>query len=424
MSIVVKLPYGKSEFKVTIPRENLLCVLQPHDLPGASEEEEIRRAVCNPVKSKRIHEIAEKGDKVAIVISDITRRCPDNKIVPIVLSELSLAGVREQDVTIVVALGIHRKMQGNELTKKLGKDVYKRIKVLNHDYQDKKSLRYLGRTKTLRTPVWINREVVEADVKITTGVVEFHTFAGYSGGRKSISPGVAGRETILATHAAKAIDQPNVGIGVIKGNPIHEDMVEAAHLAGVDFIVNVVLNSKNELVRAAAGDLVCAHEELINIYDRIYKVEAPDQADIVISVPAYPKNINLFQATRAANNLVLVPKPTIRQRGVIIIPATCQNGVGDETFYSWMKNAKHPQEIIDRAYEETRLVVDKPFILAKILNHTEVVISNSRTPDKIIREMHMIPVRDVQEGLKLAFKKLGSHAKVLVLLHGISTLPV
>lgn len=424
VSITVRLPYGKGEFKVSIPKRNLLGILKPNDLFGVKVEEEIQRAIHNPVRSKRLCDIAKKGDKVAIVATDNTRRCPDGKIIPFILRELALASVPEHDISIVVALGMHRMLQKDELINKFGKNVCTRIRVLNHDAQDKKSLCYVGQTSRLKTPVWVNRTVAEADVKITTGVVEFHTFAGYSGGRKSISPGVAGKETIIATHGARAIDQPNVGVGMVENNPIHDDMVEAAKLVGVDFIVNVVLNSKDEIVRVAAGDLVHAHEELIETHDQMYKVKATEPADIAIAVPAAPKNINLYQATRAATNLVLTSKPMIQRGGTVIIPAICQDGVGSEIFYRWMKTAKDACEVIERTYEETKEVVVKPFLLAKILRHVDITITNSMVPNQLVTNMHMTARKNVQEGLELALQKLGPDAKIAVLLHAVSTLPV
>ncbi len=420
----ISLPHGRGDLTIRVPEKNLIGVIEPRDLPGVPDPlKEVERALKNPIESPKLESIAKPGDKVAIVITDVTRRCPDHIIVPAVIRELKKAGVRLKDITVVTALGIHRPMTEEEIKSKMG-EAYGLVRAINHDCYDKEKLSYLGETRRLKTPVWINKLVVESDVIITTGVVEAHTIAGYSGGRKSIMPGVSGKETIAATHRPELIDNPDVCVGKLEGNPFHEDIVEIARLVGVDFIVNVVLNSKNQIVKATAGDLVKAHEALVSIYDKMYKVQVNEVPDIVISVPAPPKDINLYQATRAGNNLVLVPKPLIKRGGTIIIPALCRDGVGDEVFYQWMKSAKDPLEVLERAKKHYRIGVHKPYILSKILQRAEIFITNSAIKDEVIREMHMIPAKDVEEALNLAFEKHGKDARVLVLTHGVVTIPV
>jgi nickel-dependent lactate racemase len=419
----VHLPHGKGELKVRIPKRNLIGVIEPHDLPGVSSPlKEVQRAVLNPIRSPRLESLAKRGDKVAIVITDVTRRCPDHVIVPILIQELNKAGVRREDITVVTALGIHRPMTAEEIKAKMG-EAYGLVKAVNHNCHDENNLIYVDTTRRLKTPVWVNKAVAEADVVVTTGVVEAHTFAGYSGGRKSIMPGVSGEEAIAATHRPELIDNPNASAGVIEGNPVHEDMVEIARLVGVSFIVNVVLNSRNEIVQATAGDLVAAHEELISTYDQMYKVKINEIADIVISTPVYPKDINLYQATRAGNNFVLVSEPLIKRGGIIIIPALCRDGVGDQLFYEWMKGAESPSEVLERAKREYQIGAHKPYILSKILERAEVVIANSALPDRVVREMHMTPSDDTESALRTAFERLGSDARVLISTHGISTVP-
>jgi nickel-dependent lactate racemase len=421
----ISLPYGKSTIKVKVPKENLIGVIEPRDLPPVKDPvEAVKKAVSNPISSPRLFEIAKSGDKVAIVVTDITRRCPDNILMPVILSELKKGGVRTEDITAVIALGIHRPMTPEEIRTKIGEEAFRQVKTINHNCLDKSQMVYIGATRRLKIPAWINKIVAEADVVITTGVVEAHIFAGYSGGRKSIIPGVSGEEAIAAVHRPEWLDDPRVGAGIIEGNPVHEDMVELAKLVGVDFIVNVVLNSQDEIVQVAAGDLTAAHEKLIETYDKMYKVEIYEQADIVISSPAYPKDINLYQATRAANNIVLVPNPSVKKGGIIIIPAPCQEGIGDELFYEWMKTARNPSEVLERAKREYKMGVHKPYLLSKILSHAEVIIANSVLPASLLREMHLTPAKTVDEGLEIAFKKLGGNARILVSPHGISTIPI
>ncbi len=424
--VKVELPYGKeTKIEVELPERNLIGIVEPHDMPKIkNEEQEIRRALLNPIGSKPLSQIVKPGDKIAIVITDNTRRCPEDRILPILLDELETLGVRDEDITCVVGLGAHRAMTEEELRAKVGKEIFERITIINHNCYDKTEAHYCGITERLKTPLWVNKTVVEADVKICTGIVEFHTFAGYSGGRKSILPGVSNFESIVAVHQPNLIDAPNVGPGILTGNPIHEDMVSAARLVGVDLIINVVLNDKDEIVGIAAGDVERVHKHLINLYNQMYKVEIPEPADIIIAPPGYPKDINLYQATRACTNLILVPKPSIKRGGFIIIPARCQDGVGDELFYKFMKCAKHPEEVIQKTRRENDKLCHKPYLLSKFLMHARVVITNCEIPEQIIREMHMIPAATVEDGLKIAFNKLGLNARILVVKHPISTMPV
>ena len=424
--VKVELPYEKeSKIEVELPAKNLIGIVEPHYIPKIkNEEQEIRRTLLNPIGSKPLPEIVKPGDKISIVITDNTRRCPEDKILPILLDELETVGIRDEDITCIVGLGAHRAMTEEELIAKVGKEVFERITIINHNCYDKTEACYCGITERLKTPLWVNKTVVKADVKICTGTVEFHTFAGYSGGRKSILPGVSNFESIVAVHQPSLIDAPNVGPGLLKGNPIHEDMVSAARLVGVDLIINVVLNDKDEIVGIAAGDVERAHECLINLYDQIYKVEISEPADIIIAPPGYPKDINLYQATRACTNLILAPKPSIKRGGFIIIPARCPDEIGDELFYKFMKCAKSPKEVIQKTLREKGKLCHKPYLLSKFLMHARVVITDCEIPEQVIREMHMIPATTVEDGLRIAFSKLGSDAKILVVKHPISTMPI
>lgn len=424
-NLSVSLPYGKSSLQVDIPERNFAGEIQVKDLPMvASPTDEVRRAMQNPIECQRLSEMVDPEDEVVIVVTDMTRRSPDAAIMDVVLEELHIAGVRNENITAVTALGIHRPMTPQEIEEKIGNRAFTQIRTLNHNCHDQENMVNLGKTKNVRAPIKVNKTVVEADFVITTGVVEIHTFAGYSGDGKSIMPGVSGEEAIAETHRPVWIDHPKVGIGVIDGNPIHEDIVETARKVGVDFIVNAVLNSKDEPVRVAAGDMEKAHRSLICSYDDMYKAEISEPVDIVISCPGYPKDINLYQATRAANNFVLVPKPAVKRGGTIIIPAPCQDGVGDDFFSQFMISSEHPRQIIEEARERRELGIHKPYIMAKILMHADVIVAGCQVPDLTIRKMHMIPMKTVEEAIEFSLKKHGPDSRILVAPHGFSSIPV
>ena len=248
----VWLPYGKSDVCVRIPARNLLGSIEPKQAKGIDNvNAEIKRALNEPIGSKRLSEIAEAEHKIAIVVDDFTRSAPSHIILPFVFAELMVAGVRYENITVIFGCGTHRAVRSEEATRLLGEEVVNQVKVVSHNCEAE-DLVFVGKTKH-GTNVNINPIFAEADVRVLVGDVGFHYYAGYGGGRKSVMPAISCRETISHNHAM--LLDPNARTGVLDGNPVHEDMTEAAKLAKVDFILNVVTNSKNEIVKAFAGDM-------------------------------------------------------------------------------------------------------------------------------------------------------------------------
>ena len=257
------LPYDQGTIQFKIPKRNLLSVIQPNDLPGVQcESKEILDALKNPLGSKTLCEIVKrKKGKVVIVVNDITRTTPTSKLVLPMLKELMKAGIKRKDITIIVATGTHRKNTTQELEKMLSSEVIRDFNVINHDSNNPKQLKLIGTTKR-GIPVEINKTFYEADIKILTGTIVPHQSAGYSGGRKSVLPGIAGIKT-LSIHHSYPLRMIGPAMGKIEGNHFNEEAIEAAQIAGVDFILNVVQNSKKEIVKAVAGDLIKAWLEEI-----------------------------------------------------------------------------------------------------------------------------------------------------------------
>jgi nickel-dependent lactate racemase len=420
----VKLPYGSEKIEVEIPDENLIGVIEPKDIPSLPNVElKIKEALRSPTDSPRLSSLVKPDYTVTIIATDISRPCPDHIILPLILLELNKAGLRDDHIKIVIATGMHRPMTEEELKDKVGKEIHERVEVINHVCTDEESLRFVGYTPNLKIPLKINKEVVDADFVISTGMVDPHIFAGYTGGGKSVMPGVSGLKTIEEMHMPYRLDFPNVGICICDNNPIRMDMDEAGKMAGLKFIVNVALNLKYEIASVSAGNIVTAHRKLVKFVDHIVKVQVPKEPDIVISAPGYPKDRDLYQATRAANNFVCGPKPVIKRGGVIIIPALCQDGVGSETFYNWMKEAKTLNDILERGRKEPTIGAHRPYIMAKILKHADVIIVDSKISDKV-EEMKMIAAKDMDEALKIALGKVGEKAKILVTTHGLIVVPV
>jgi nickel-dependent lactate racemase len=420
----VKLPYGFEKIEVEIPEENLIGIVEPKEVPSLSDVElKIKEALKSPIDSPRLSSLVKAGYTVTIIATDISRPCPDHIILPPILEELNRAGVHDDHIKIVIATGMHRSMTEEELKDKVGEEVYEKVEVINHVCTDEENLKFVGYTPNLKIPLTVNKEVLDADFVISTGMVDPHIFAGYTGGGKSVMPGVSALETIEEMHMPYRLDLPNVGICICDNNPIRMDMDEAGRMSGLKFIVNVALNLKYDIASISAGDVVAAHRKLVKFVDSIVKVKIPIEPDIVISAPGYPKDRDLYQATRAANNFVCGPKPVVRRGGVIIIPAPCQDGVGSETFYNWMKEAKTLDDILERGRRERSVGAHRPYIMAKILKHADVIIVGSKIPDKV-EEMKMIAAENMNEALKIAFLKLGEKAKILVTTHGLTVVPI
>lgn len=414
MKKVVELKYGKGKLKFEIPEENLLGIVKPKELPGVPDEKaEIKRALENPINSKRLSELIEPSDKVCIIASDITRPAPSHVMLLPLLEELRDGGMRDENITLVFALGIHRKHTVEEQKKLVGEEVFNRVKCIDHDA---KECVPLGKTSR-GTEVKVFRAVLDADVRICTGNLEYHYFAGYSGGLKAIMPGVCSRETVEQNHSMMIL--PDAVAGKLEGNPVREDMNEVGRMVGVDFILNVVLNSKKEIVRAVAGDAIAAHREGVKYIDEMYRVKIPERADIVITSPGgFPKDINLYQAQKAFDNA----KYAVNEGGVIILPAECPEGLGETTFESWMKEAKTPDEIIDKIRKKFVLGGHKAAAIAMILKKVDGYLISSM-PKEEVEAIFFKPMDSIDEALRIAMKKLGKDANVLILPYGGSTLP-
>lgn len=414
----VWLPYGKSEICVRIPTRNFLGSIEPVEKPGVSDTRaEIEKAVREPIDSKTLSDIVNPEHKVAIVVDDATRPAPSNLMVPPLLDELNMAGVKEENVTIIFGCGTHRAVTHEEAVRLLGEDVLNRVKVISHDYKAE-DLVYLGKTGKHGTKVYLNRIFAEADTKILTGDVCFHYYAGYGGGRKSILPAVAGEEAIKHNHAM--LLHPQAKTGVLEGNPIHEDMVEAAKLAKVDFIVNVVINSEGEIVKAFAGDLEQAFYEGVKLVDEMYRVQVDRKADIVVVSPGgHPADVNLFQAYKGVNNALEV----VKRGGVVILVAECPEGHGNQVFYDWMVRFKDLRAVEREIKRRFVLGGHKAYYLMKALRKVQIILVSSMPDYYASNVFKLKTARAVNDALNEAFNIAGKKAKVWAMPYGNFTLP-
>jgi nickel-dependent lactate racemase len=410
------LPGMQADVAVSRPVEAI------QDVPAA-----IQQALDHPLGTLPLQKLAKPGDRVCIVFTDITRSSPDHLLVPALLRELEVAGIHDEDITLLCGIGMHRPSTREEKVTKLGAEVVSRYRVIDNEPQNPDALVDLGATPG-GVPVLLHRSVVETDLLIATGIVEPHQYAGYSGGRKTVAVGAAGEALIAHTHGPAFVDHPGTRLGKIEGNPFHEAVTEAARRAGLRFILNVVLDDNKQVLRVTAGDPDIAFKDLVDFAKSVYEVPIYKQYDIAIGGVGFPKDANIYQASRAPSYLFFAPTPVVHSGGYFIIPARCEEGagagVGEQRFFKAMRDAADIQSILDDArrngYPPGQ---QRAFVMAKVLEKAKVVIVGSECPD-LVADCKMIPAATMQDALKLAASDLGSSCSVLIVPHALLTLPV
>ena len=412
-----RFPYGDSFLKADIPAENVSFVLEKRELDGIDNEREvITNSLRSPIGCSPLGEYIHKDDKVVVIVTDNTRACPDDRLLPPILAELEQKIPRD-NITIIVALGLHPPLDKDTLIKKLGKYIIQNYRVVNHDVNDTV---YIG-TTSRGTPVEINRRVVEADFRISTGFIEPHFFAGFSGGRKSIAPGVFSVRAAHKNHGYKMIDHPLARAGILKGNPVHEDMVEQAKMAKLNFIVNVLLNKSKEITHVVAGDPVMAHEKGCEIEKNTTAVSVGHKVDITItSNSGAPLDLDLYQTCKGIDNASQIT----RDGGIIIIASSCSAGVGPREFLELHRSAHSAKEVLQNIRREEPICVEwQNQVLARVQLKNDVYLV-SGLEDSTVLDMMMLPVRTIEAGLEKAFKVLGRDAEVAIIPEGPLILPI
>jgi len=406
--------FGTGVQEVDVPEKNLIGVLRANEVEApASEAEEVLRALREPIGSVPLKARVKAGQKVAIVTSDITRPMPTYKVLPAVLDELYAGGVRKEDITLVFALGSHRKHTEEEQKKLAGERAWNEIRCVDSDPTD---CVHMGVTKA-GTPVDITRAVAEADFRICLGNIEYHYFAGYSGGAKAIMPGVSTRDAIQSNHSMMV--RPEACAGALETNPLRMDIEEAGSVCGIDFIVNVVLGEHKEILKAVAGDVTAAHRAGCAFLDTLYLKELPQAADIVlVSQGGAPKDLNLYQTQKALDNA----RHAVKQGGVIILIGSCKEGLGEKVFEEWMTKSPSPEYMIERIGRDFQLGGHKAAAIAMTLQKAEVDLVSDLEPE-FVRSMFLTPMPDAQTALDRALENLGPDATVLAMPFGGSTLP-
>ncbi|MFZ5640199.1 MAG: nickel-dependent lactate racemase [Bacillota bacterium] len=412
---VVRIPYGGGNLQAEMPDVNLLGIILPDtDRNRTDEVALLNNALACPIGTRPLAELARGRGNAVIIISDGTRMAPSSRFLPYIVAELDRGGISADRVTIVIGLGNHRPVTEEEKKNLIGPALYGRVKCI---HSREAGFRRIGRTAR-GTPVDVCLPVLEADIVICTGSIEFHRLSGFSGGAKGVMPGVAGSEAITANHAMS--DRAGVGPGQLNGNPVREDMEEFARIVGVDFLFNVVTDELGKIVGAYAGDLEQAHRAGCTRAEAMYRVIVDRPGDIVIVSPGgYPKDASVYQAQKAVLNALDICKTG----GTVIVAARCQEGHGDEVFACWMEGAAGPAEVRERLEQGFVLGGHKAKTVLQAIQRTEVYWI-SDMPEQAVRKLFYHPAATLQDAVNMALARHGTGARIWALPYGGLCLPV
>jgi len=423
-----QVPFDKGELSFDLPPTWRGTVVQSRiAVPSKNVPSAVAEALSHPTNSPPLRELAGPGDRVCIVFTDVTRASPDALLVPPVLAELEAAGVCDEDITLLCGIGLHRPSTLEEKVAKLGQAVVDRYRVIDNEPLNPEALVDLG-TAESGIPLSVHKEAYEADLLIATGIVEPHQYAGYSGARKTLAVGAAGEAMIAYTHGPHMLDHPGTRLGRIEGNPFHEAITEAARRAGLRFIVNVVQDDHKRVVYIGAGEPEATFKELVAFARTIYEVPVPKQYDVAVGGVGYPKDANLYQASRAASYLFFAPTPVVRPGGFFIVPAPCGEGagegVGEQRYLKAMQAAPDVQFILDDArrngYPPGQ---QRAFVMAKVLEQNPVIIVGAVDPD-LIRSAKCLAAPTMEAAFHMVSEKMGDGLDALIVPHALLTLPI
>lgn len=414
----VNLVYGNNIVNVNIPDRNLIMIASPKSHPGVRDTRlETRRALRESINTPKISEKVRAGDQVAIIIDDWTRPTPCKDIVPAILDELVEGGVREKDVTVVMGLGM-RPMVGEDLIKnKVGEEVYGRVKVVVHDCDDEDNMVYCGMT-SLATPVWINKLVADATLRIGVGNIVPHFGIGYAGGGKIILPGVCSRDTIERNHFLYFC--PSAYVGNIQNNPYLEDTFEAARLAKLDIVVNTILNGEGQVVRIFAGDVRDAWSQGVELSKQMLGFKNPEKADVVITTPGFTYDVEIESSLKS----LCCAERIVKANATLIVFSKCWKGLGGwKEFYGSMK--MEPLEIIKSIQRKKISVIAGAAYKYVIINRKfNTILVTDGVSKNNAKAMGFDYTNSIEEALEKAFAKHGKDARISVLTHGSVMVPI
>lgn len=418
--------YGQGKLSIELAEEKIIDTLTPENVEAVLDvKREVIKVIENPVGSPPLKEIVQKGEKVAIIVSDITRVwIKTDRFLIYIIDYLNSLGVKDEEIDIIIALGSHRPSSEEEKRRILGDKVYNRIRSYDHNCFDDNELTYLGES-SFGTPIYINKKVIEADRIILTGGIVFHLFAGFGGGAKSVVPGVAGLETIQYNHCLTFNKGDGTGLNhnacsnKIQGNPMRGDITEICKKVNPDFLINAVLNTEGNFVKFVAGDFEKAWVKGCEFIRKIYGINIKKKADIVIaSAGGYPKDINLYQSVKTMDNCLYGGK----EESVIILTTECSEGLGAEEFLNWFEYKT--LEEMEKALKRNFTVPGYAAYKTAYAGICRKLILISSLPNEVVKQLGFIPAKSLEEALDLAYSLAPSEPIIRLMPFGGNTLPI
>jgi nickel-dependent lactate racemase len=418
----VKLDYGRTGLEVELPEQTIGPLEIRTAEPIREPETAVWQALRQPIGTPPLTELARGRRNACVVVCDITRPVPNRILLPPILQTLEEAGIQRQSILILIATGLHRPNLGAELEEMLGAEIVSRYRIENHYGKRLHEHSFLGYSPR-GVPVYIDRRYVEADLKITTGLIEPHLMAGYSGGRKVICPGLAALETVKFWHGPDFLEHPRADCGIVDGNPVHEEATAIARLAGCDFIVNVCIDSQRRITWIGAGDMERAWQQGVQFCEQLVRVPVPEPVDVVVTTAAgYPLDTTWYQAIKGLTGAL----PIVKRGGTIILAASLSEGVGSPEFYRLILEnpdiRRFKQRILGRDY----FVLDQWQLeeLAKVLERCRVKVVSDGLSAEVLRQCHVEPAASVEQAVAEALNEYGPNARLAVIPKGPYVLPV
>jgi nickel-dependent lactate racemase len=417
------LDYGKTGLEVTLPADRLiappLAIKDASPLPDPATALDV--ALANPIGSKSLAELAEGKKTACVVVCDITRPVPNAFLLPPILRTLEAAGVPFSGTTVLVATGLHRPNEGAELVELVGEYVAKNYRCENHFGKDRDSHEYLGTTPN-GVPAWIDKRYTRAELKITTGLIEPHLMAGYSGGRKVVCPGLAGLDTVKVWHGPKFLEHPLADAGVVAGNPVHEENTRIARMAGCDFIVNVCLDGERRITWLGAGDMIQAWEEGVAFCKNVVKAGVPAPADVVVtSCAGYPLDTTWYQAVKGLTGAL----PIVKQGGTIVLAASLTEGLGSPEFQKLLNENTDLDAFKKKILGTDYFVMDQWQLeeFAKVVAKCRVKVVTHGLAPEVLKNYHVEPAKSVETAVADSLAEYGPKATLAVIPKGPYVLP-
>ncbi len=418
----IHLDYGRNGLDVDLPDDRIVGPLAIRPAPPIHDPEAaIARALEEPIGTVPLAQLARGRRNACILVCDITRPVPNRLILPPMLRILEEQGIARQDILLLIATGLHRPNEGEELVELVGPAIARDYRIENHHGKVREEHDYFGATDN-GVPIHLDSRYVRADLKITTGLIEPHLMAGYSGGRKVICPGIASLETVKVWHGPRFLEHPRADCGCLEGNPVHEENTRIALKAGCDFIVNVCLDGQRRITWVGAGDMIKAWHEGVRFVEQVVRVPVAEPLDVVLTSSAgYPLDTTWYQAVKGLTGAL----PIVKQGGTIILAASLSEGLGSPEFQRVLAENPDLQAFKKRILDSDYFVMDQWQLeeLAKVVARCRVKVISDGVPADVLRRCHAEPAASVEDAVAASLAEYGPKARVAVIPKGPYVLP-